>query len=158
MIRRRLALALAVALLPAAAAAEDLLQTYELARAGDPQFAAAESSRLFTREGAVQARAAMLPQIGGSASIARSESDSDGTQVFGGTPLPASDSSNESTTREYGVNLQQMVFDRSVFTQLKSRKALSRASDFQLEAAGSSRLWPPTGCRLPPTKATSAQA
>ena len=136
MIRRRLALALAVALLPAAAAAEDLLQTYELARAGDPQFAAAESSRLFTREGAVQARAAMLPQIGGSASIARSESDSDGTQVFGGTPLPASDSSNESTTREYGVNLQQMVFDRSVFTQLKSRKALSRASDFQLEAAG----------------------
>ena len=136
MIRRRLVLALAVALLPAAAAAEDLLQTYELARAGDPQFAAAESSRLFTREGAVQARAAMLPQIGGSASIARSESDSDGTQVFGGTPLPASDSSNESTTREYGVNLQQMVFDRSVFTQLKSRKALSRASDFQLEAAG----------------------
>lgn len=42
MIRRTLAIALAAALLPAAAQAEDLLQAYQLARAGDPQFAAAE--------------------------------------------------------------------------------------------------------------------
>ena len=134
--RRRLVLAVAFVRRPPPAAAEDLLHTSELARAGDPQFAAAESSRLFTREGAVQARAQMLPQIGGSASISRSESDSDGTQVVGGTPFPASDSSNESTSREYGVTLQQMVYDRSVFTQRKSQNALSRASDYQLEAAG----------------------
>ena len=49
MIRRPLALALALALLPAAGAhAEDLMQTYELARAGDPQLAIAESNRLIT--------------------------------------------------------------------------------------------------------------
>ncbi len=135
MIRRRLVLALAFALLPATAAAEDLLQTYELARAGDPQFAAAESSRLFTREGAVQARAAMLPQLGGSASISRSESEGTGTQVFGSEPF-SSNTDDERTTRDLGIELSQVVFDRSVFTQLKSQKALSRASDYQLEAAG----------------------
>jgi len=135
MIRRRLVLALAFALLPATAAAEDLLQTYEMARAGDPQFSAAESSRLFTREGAVQARAAMLPQLGGSASIDRSESESSGTQVFGSQLFP-SNSDSERTTRSVGVQLSQVVFDRSVFTRLKSQKALSRASDYQLEAAG----------------------
>ena len=69
MLRRPLAFALALALLPAAASAEDLLQTYELARTGDPQLSAAESSRLATREGAVQARAAMLPQIDGEAIV-----------------------------------------------------------------------------------------
>ena len=58
MIRRPLAIALALALLPVAGAhAEDLLQTYELARAGDPQLAAAESTRIINKEGAVQARA-----------------------------------------------------------------------------------------------------
>ena len=66
MSRRPLVLALAFALLPVSGVhAEDLLQTYELARSGDPQLSAAESSRLFTREGAVQARAALLPQIDG---------------------------------------------------------------------------------------------
>ena len=47
MIRRPLVLALALALLPSAGAqAEDLMQAYELARAGDPQLAIAESNRL----------------------------------------------------------------------------------------------------------------
>ena len=57
MIRRPLVFALALAMLPASAFAEDLLQTYELARTGDPQLSAAESDRLATKEGAVQARA-----------------------------------------------------------------------------------------------------
>lgn len=134
MIRRRLSLALALVLLPAAASATDLLETYQLARVGDPQLSAAEANRLAIREGVVQARSALLPQLGGSGSITRSRSDSDGRNVFGGTPLPASDSTTESTSRQYGVDLRQMVFDRSVFTQLKSQRLLSRAGDFQLEA------------------------
>ena len=60
---RPCSLALALALLPAAASADDLVQAYELARAGDPQFAAAEARRIATKEGVVQARAALLPQI-----------------------------------------------------------------------------------------------
>lgn len=140
MIPRPLALALAAvvgtsALLPAPAAAEDLLQTYELARGGDPQLSAAESGRLATKEGAVQARSTLLPQLNGQGTYTRSSSDSTGTQVIGGTPFPASDSSTESTSRNLGVGLNQMVYDHSRFTQLKSARALSRASDFQLEAA-----------------------
>ncbi|MDX1549252.1 MAG: TolC family outer membrane protein [Lysobacter spongiicola] len=141
MIRRRLVLALAFALLPATAAAEDLLQTYELARAGDPQFSAAESSRLATREGAVQARAAMLPQLDGSASISRSRSEGPATENVrdpdtGEVVQYPGDTESEVTTRRFGVDASQMLFDMSRFTTLRGQKALSRASDYQLEAAG----------------------
>ena len=149
MSRRPLVLALAFALLPATGAhAEDLLQTYELARGSDPQLSAAESGRLATREGAVQARAAMLPQLNGTASIQKSRSDgsSSNTQFVEdpnnpGVLVPAQvtfDSSSDSTTRDLGVNLRQMVYDRSNFTRLKSQNALSKASDFQVESAGDS--------------------
>lgn len=145
MITRPLVLALAFALLPATAAAEDLLQTYELARAGDPQFAAAESGRLATREGAVQARAAMLPQLSGTASLNRSRSEGPATQnqfdPVTGQPITFSGNvDTESTTRRLGIDVNQMVFDRARFTTLNSQKALSKASDFQLEAAGNSLI------------------
>ncbi len=139
MSRRPLALALALALLPAAAQADDLLQSYQKARSSDPQYAAAEASRNAAQEGAVQARAAMLPQIDGSAGYSRSDSDSTGVQVFGSVPFP-SDSSQESTTRNWGVNVDQMVFDYSRISTLRSQKALGRASDFTLEAAGDSLI------------------
>lgn len=141
MIRRPLFLALAFVLAPSLASAEDLMQTYELARAGDPQFAAAESSRLATREGAVQARAAMLPQLDGTATLTRSRSKGPATQnlLDPNTNQPISlrgESDSETTSRRYGVDLTQMIYDHSRITTLKSQKALSMASDFQLEAAG----------------------
>ncbi len=145
MISRPLVIALALALLPASAAAEDLLQTYELARAGDPQFSAAESGRLATREGAVQARAAMLPQIDGTASINRSRIEGPARQnqfdpATGQFISFSGDVDTETTQRRLGVNVNQMIFDRSRFTNLQSQKALSRASDFQLEAAGNNLI------------------
>ena len=137
LLARPLAAALALALAPAAGAqAADLLDAYQLARAGDPQFSAAESSRLVTREGAAQARAAMLPQIGASGSYGRRESDDSGTQVLGGQPFPPSDTSSESTSQEVGVSLSQMIFDRSRFTRLAAQQSLARAADFTLESAG----------------------
>ena len=72
MTRRPLLIALAIALLPTVSSAADLMQVYQLARENDPQFSATEAQARATREGAVQARAAMLPQIGGSASYTRS--------------------------------------------------------------------------------------
>ncbi|MBW3550171.1 MAG: TolC family outer membrane protein [Proteobacteria bacterium] len=137
MIRRPLALALAFVLLPATASAADLLRTYEMARAGDPQLSAAEANRLAIREGAVQARAALLPQLGGSASLTRSRSDSEGTQAFGSTLIP-NNGTNETTTRQAGLRLEQMIYDRANFTRLKSQRALSQAGDFQLESASDS--------------------
>lgn len=143
LLRRPVVLALALALLPATASAEDLLQTYELARQGDPQLSAAESSRLAIREGSVQARAAMLPQLSGDASIRRSRSDGPATQTQfdPGTGEPVEfrgDISSETTTRSVGVNGSQMVLDLARFSTLSSRNALSRASDFQLESANDS--------------------
>jgi outer membrane protein len=142
--RHPLVLALAIALLPAAGAhAEDLLQTYQLARTGDPQLSAAESSRLATREGAVQARAQLLPQITGDASITRSRSSGPSTQsqfdpVTGEPVRFTGDSESETTRRSMGINLSQSVFDYGRITALRSQKELSRASDFQLRSAGDS--------------------
>ncbi len=141
--RRPLVLALAVALLPAAGAhAEDLLQTYQLARTGDPQLSAAESSRLATREGAVQARAAMLPQITGDASYTKARSNSESVEALpqpdGSVAFGPSVGDSDTTTRDLGVNARQMLFDRGNFTRLKSQSSLSKASDFQLRSAGNS--------------------
>ena len=145
MIRRPLALALLAivstsALLPATAAAEDLLQTYELARSGDPQLSAAESGRLATREGAVQARATMLPQISGDATVRKSRSTGPTTSTqfdpaTGEQVQFSGDIESDSTSRNIGVNVNQMVYDRSRFTTLRGQNALSQASDFQLESA-----------------------
>ena len=140
--RRPLVLALAIALLPVAGAhAEDLLQTYQLARAGDPQLAAAESGRLATREGAVQAFAAMLPQINGEASLRKSRSTGPSTSTqfdptTGQQVQFSGDVQSDTTQRNVGLNGQQMLFDRSRFTVLGSQRALSQASDFQLRSAG----------------------
>lgn len=139
MTRRPLAHTLAIALatlLPLAAHADDLLQTYELARDSDPQFSAAESTQLLSKEGAVQARAALLPQLNGSASYNRSRSD--GQNKVGSTLT--SDSDSTSTSREYGVNLRQVVWDGGLFSRVRSQNALATAGDFQLKSAGDSLM------------------
>jgi outer membrane protein len=137
MIRRPLVFALALAMLPASAFAEDLLQTYELARTGDPQLSAAESDRLATKEGAVQARAAMLPQINGSATVSRTFPRGDVMVDTNndGDPDTAVDLEG-STQRTLGVNADQMVFDFGRINTLRSERAVSRSADFQLESAG----------------------
>jgi outer membrane protein len=137
--RRPLVLALAFVLSPVVAHAEDLLQTYELARAGDPQFSAAESGRLATREGAVQARAALLPQISGEASLRKDRNDGSRTQTqfdeSGNLIQIPFNSESETTTRNVGASVNQVLFDFGRFTRVKSQNALSKASDFQLESA-----------------------
>ena len=150
MIRRPLAIALALALLPVAgASAEDLMQTYELARAGDPQLSIAESNRLIEKEGAVQARAALLPQIGASASYNRSKSTGPGRQQITtvdpvtGEPSFETITGNSETnnySRRYSVGVDQVLFDFGAFSRLRSERALSRAADFTLESAGDSLI------------------
>ena len=119
MLRRPLALALATillpaALLPAAAQADDLLQSYTNARSSDPQYAAAESSRLIAAERPVQARAVLLPQVNGSVGYDlanRGDTDGDG------------DSDGTSRSASWGVNAQQSVFDYGNYTALRAAKA-----------------------------------
>ena len=141
MLRHPLAFALALVLLPAAAHADDLLQSFNNARNSDPQFAAAESRQLITREGEVQARAVLLPQIDGSATLRRTKSEGPGIFQPDPTepPFPG-DSASTSTSRNFGINGSQVLFDFSRITALKSQKALTRASEFQLASDGLSLI------------------
>lgn len=124
MIRRSLALALAAALFPMAAQAADLLQVYEMARNGDPQLSSAESTRLYNKEGQVQARAALLPQLNGTASLNRTRTDYDD---------PVGTVSTK--TRRYSVDGTQTVFNWSQFANLRAQRDISRAADFTLDSA-----------------------
>lgn len=124
MIRRSLTLALAIALAPLTTHAADLLQVYEMARNGDPQLSAAESNRLYTKEGQVQARAALLPQINGEASLNRSRVEYDG---ISGTAT--------SKDRTYRVTGGQTLFNWGQFANLRAQRDISKAADFTLDSA-----------------------
>lgn len=128
MTRRLITLAVALAL-PSLASAADLMQTYEMARNGDPTLASAEAGRLSQKEGAVQARAALLPQIAGSASLTRSSSKPDGGQWSG-----------SSTSRDYGLSLSQSVLNFNRYATVRAQNALSHAADFDLESANDSLI------------------
>ena len=119
MLRRPLAFVLALALMPAAAQADDLLQSYNSARNSDPQFAAAESSRLVAAERPIQARAALLPQVGGSVGVSR-----------------VNQGGNSARTGSWGVDMSQSLFDYGNYTALRAAKAQDRAGAFDLDAAG----------------------
>lgn len=119
MLRRSLAIALALALTPLAAQADDLLQSYQNARNNDPQFAQAESSRLVAAERPVQARAIMLPSLGGSIGTTR-----------------VNTGAGSSRTGSWGVSLNQTLFDYGNITALRGAKAQDRAGGYVLAAAG----------------------
>jgi outer membrane protein len=119
--RLPLAFALAAALSPFGGAhAEDLMQTYQQARQNDPQYAAAEANRAVAAENPVQARAALLPQVGGSVGVTRSDTGP-GSSVQSGS---------------WGVSLDQSLFDYGNYSALRGAKALDRAGGFDLVAAG----------------------
>ena len=123
MSRRPLALALALVLLPLAAQADDLLQSYQKARSSDPQYAAAESNRLVSAERPVQARAALLPNVDGSIGANRNDRGAGGVR-----------------TGSWGVSLQQSLFNFGSYSNLEGAKAQDRAGGFNLEAAGQSLI------------------
>lgn len=135
---RSLAIALALVLLPSSAFAEDLLQTYRLAHDNDPQYAGAEAGARAQKEGAVQARAQLLPQITGSASLTRDWYSIHGTTLDDeGNPINVPSTGEHDTTRSYGVNVNQSVFDWSRIANLRAQRALSRAADYDVLSAGS---------------------
>ncbi|NLC59662.1 MAG: TolC family outer membrane protein [Gammaproteobacteria bacterium] len=121
MLRRLpLAIALAFAAVPAAVQAQDLLQAYEMARAGDPVLSISESQRDIAREGRVQARAQLLPSVSGSASISRD-------YVAG--------QSGDARGRRWGVGLQQTVFDLGQIANYRAQRELDAGAAYDLEAA-----------------------
>ncbi len=120
MIRRLLPLALASALVSTPVFAEDLMQTYELARQGDPGLAIAESQRQIAREGSVQARAGLLPAVNGSVDFGRGYNA--GSSIRG-------------SNRSYGASLGQSVFNWSTINQYRSARENDAAGGYDLDAA-----------------------
>ena len=120
MIRRSLAVSLVLALSSTPVFAEDLMQTYELARQGDPGLAIAESQRQIAREGSVQARAGLLPSVSGSVDFGRG--------YTAGSSVRGSD-------RNYGASLRQSVFNWSTINQYRSARENDAAGGYDLDAA-----------------------
>ncbi|MCC4599959.1 TolC family outer membrane protein [Xanthomonas melonis] len=129
MIRRSLALALAAALSPMAAHATDLLQVYEMARNGDPQLAVAESTRLVNREGQVQARAALLPQLDGQASYSKAHREIEGL-----------DGRITTSSRSQQIQGSQTIFNWAQFANLRAQREIAKAADFTLQSANNNLI------------------
>ena len=120
MIRRSLAVSLVLALSSTPVFAEDLMQTYELARQGDPGLAIAESQRQIAREGSVQARAGLLPSVSGTVDFGRGYNA--GSSIRG-------------SNRSYGASLGQSVFNWSTINQYRSARENDAAGGYDLDAA-----------------------
>lgn len=135
---RLLPLALAFAAFTAAcpAATLDLLGAYDLARRNDPQLSAAENRALAVAEGIAQSRAALLPNIAGTASTDRTKGDGTSPQFDPQTGQLISqnfDVDTESTS--YGIQLRQSVFDWGNYTRLRGARALSAQGEAQYQQA-----------------------
>ena len=139
---RPLAFALLIAGLSAQAHATDLVQAYDLARAGDPQFAASEAQKNAIAENVVISRSVLLPQISADVNFTRSQSSSSGSQVIPGTSVPAPANSNysDSSDRNSGVNVRQSIYDHGNYTRLGASKARTRAADADYDAAADSLI------------------
>lgn len=117
------ALALSVS---SGAHALDLMQAYDLARRGDPLLAAAEANSLAIGQGVPLARAALLPQIGGSVGITENRTDGDTAQG----PF-----SSDNRTRSWSVRLDQAIFDWGAITNLGSARATRARAQADYELA-----------------------
>ena len=113
--------------------AEDLLQSYELARASDPQLQITEAARNIAAEGVVQARSALLPQISASAGYQHSENnfplkDSVSRVVVGS-------GTGTTNANDYRAQLSQSIYDHANYTRLKAVKAQAESAEASYRAA-----------------------
>ncbi len=113
--------------------AEDLLQSYELARASDPQLQIAEAARNVAAEGIVQARSALLPQINASAGYQHSKNNfplkDSVSRVVVGSGTGTTNANN------YGAQLNQTIYDRANYTRLNAAKSLAESAEASFRAA-----------------------
>lgn len=129
-------LALSIAVSGAAPAA-DLLQAYDLARASDPQLAAAEARALAQREGVVQSRSALLPQVDITGNFNDSNADSRATRVISINPtiLSSSVSNNDIRNRNWSFNVRQTLYNHANYTALRASRARSKQSQAEYDSA-----------------------
>jgi outer membrane protein len=138
--KRVLGLSLGLIMAVSTAAAEDLKAVYERALTNDPQIREAEALRRATREAKPQAWAAILPQISGSASRTKAESEVEGqfpqeivqngqTVVFNFL----SSSKSKPETDRWSLDLRQSLisWDNWVAIKRADRQVAQSEADYQ---------------------------
>ncbi len=109
---------------PAFSETENLADVYQAALASDPVYAAATASYQATLEAKPQARSALLPQISAFAGYSQiDQSFEDANAIF------SSLSSTNFDSRNYGIRLDQVIFNRQARVQLHQADAsIARAA------------------------------
>ena len=112
------------------------MQAYTLARDSDPQLAIAESSRDAGQLRVTQARSSLLPNLSGSASYSRSGMESDGSRVLSADPpiVSSSTTKSHSSGRNFGLQLNQTIYNHANYTQLRAAKKRDAVSEAQYDA------------------------
>ena len=123
----QLTLATTLALASTTSFATDLMQSYTEARQSDPVLAISESQNAISKEGVIQSRSALLPQINGSVGWNKNDSE----QSFNVGPIDESSNTSQTTS----VSLDQSIFNYGNYTQLNSSKERALQSDSELNSA-----------------------
>ena len=104
----------------------DLKEAMELAQQYDTTFQAAFAAYLAASEASNQSTSAVLPQISFDAFIQRGETENDRSGV-----VTESDNNNDG----YGLNLNQVIFDKTIFDNLDQGDAIVAKAVADLEVA-----------------------
>jgi outer membrane protein len=107
--------------------AEDLLSVYQSALQKDAQYQATLASYLAAKEAKPQARSFLLPQVNASAAYART-----GQTV---TRSDLGDRSSDFDTRQYGINLNQVIFNKELFIAMDQADLSVAQAEAELEFA-----------------------
>jgi len=104
----------------------DLNEALQLAQQYDTTFQAAYASYRAATEASSQSTAAILPQIGFNAFVQRGNNETDkGGQIF----------TSKNNNDGYSLNLNQVIYDKSVFDKLDQADAIVAKAVADLEAA-----------------------
>ena len=124
--------------LASAASAKDLIGVYEDATRNDPQIRAADANRLAQREARPQAWAALLPQINGTAGWIKDHTNqTESSLLFDPALQPPQpiEIDSRSTTKRYGLNLQQTIFSWASLSNLKAASSTVAEAEATYHAA-----------------------
>ncbi len=123
-----LALATALVLCSSPSFAVDLLQSYTQARQSDPTLAISESQNSISKEGVVQSRSSLLPQVSAQTGLTRNKSENN------------LQPSSTSTSRSSNISLTQSLFNWGNYTRLNGSQAREQQSNAELDSANDSLI------------------
>jgi outer membrane protein len=131
-------LAIAISLAATPAAASDLMAIYESARSSDPQLQSAGAQRMARQELVPQARATLLPNIGGTATLTDTDRDTESFQSFpqpdGSVVFGPVDGNIDTRARQYTLSLQQSIYNHQNYMRLAGARAQVSEADADYEA------------------------